>query len=208
MDGDRFARAMAAIDAANADDPHTIEVRGERRPKELAHAELATEWLRRMRPDAGEALALAVRAHHIRRWAIPRRTYPEGRAGYLRWRSALKNLHAAEVGRILTEVGYDEATVARVQDIVRKRGLGSDPDVQVFEDVLCLVFLETQLHDLAAKLAPDQMVEVIRKTLPKMSEEGRRVALSLDLDPQDRAVLERALGDAAGPPPLAPRPVS
>ena len=41
-DDERFARAIAAIDAANADDPNTIVVAGLVRPKELAHAELMT----------------------------------------------------------------------------------------------------------------------------------------------------------------------
>ena len=193
---DRLSRAVAAIDAANADDPHRIVVRGESRPKEQAHAELATEWLQRLRPDADEALQLAVRAHHVRRWAIPRHSYPDGRAGYLRWRKALKDMHVAEVARILGAEGYDETTVNRVQRLVAKQGLasGTDPDVQLLEDILCLVFLETQLHDLAARLTPDHVVEVVRKTLPKMSDEGKAVALSLDLDPDDRAVLERALG--------------
>jgi hypothetical protein len=193
---DRLTRALAAIDAANADDPHRIVVRGEERPKEQPHAELATEWLHRLRPDADEALQLAVRAHHVRRWAIPRHRYPEGRSGYLRWRKALKDMHVAEVARILNAVGYGEATVNRVQRLVAKQGLAThaDPDVQVLEDILCLVFLETQLHDLAARLTPDHVVEVVRKTLPKMSDEAKAVALTLDLDPDDRALLEKAVG--------------
>jgi uncharacterized protein DUF4202 len=193
---DRLSRAIEAIDRANADDPHRIEVGGVLRPKEQAHAELATEWLHRLQPDADEALRLAVRAHHVRRWAIPRHLYPDGRAGYLRWRKALKDLHVAEVARILGGVGYDEATVNRVQRLVAKQGLAShsDPDVQLLEDILCLVFLETQLHDLAARLSPDHVVEVVRKTLPKMSDEAKTAALSLDLAPEDRAVLERAVG--------------
>lgn len=190
---DRLSRALEAIDAANADDPHRLVIRGVERPKELGHAELASEWLRLLRPDAPEPLVLAVRAHHVRRWAIPRSGYPDGRAGYLRWRKALKDLHVAEVGRILDAVGYEAETVARVQDIVAKRGLGTDPDVQALEDVACLVFLETQLHDLAARLAPDHAVEVIRKTLPKMSDAAKAVALRLDLPADDRALLERAL---------------
>lgn len=193
MGRDRFERAVAAIDAANADDPNRIVIGGVEQPKESAHAVLATAWLERLQPDAGEALRLAVRAHHLKRWAIPRAAYPDGRAGYLRWRTALKQLHAVEAGRILREVGYEDATVERVQDIVRKRGLGTDPEVQVLEDVVCLVFLETQLHDLAAKLAPDHIVEVVRKTLPKMSDEAKALALELDLEPADRAVLERAV---------------
>ena len=41
---------FAAIDAANADDPHG---------KELDHAERAVGWVRRLRPDASDALLLA-----------------------------------------------------------------------------------------------------------------------------------------------------
>ena len=33
-----------------------------------------------------ETLLLAARAHHLRRWELPRDSYPVGRAGYLRWR--------------------------------------------------------------------------------------------------------------------------
>ncbi|MEE8474578.1 MAG: DUF4202 family protein, partial [Myxococcota bacterium] len=84
--GSRLAAALAAIDAANRDDPNTLEVRGERRPKELAHAELVSEWVRRLRPEASEALLLAARAHHVRRWEIPRDRFSKDRPGYLRWR--------------------------------------------------------------------------------------------------------------------------
>src|SRR5438105_15164090 len=127
MDEGRFGRAIAAIDAANGDDPHD---------KELRHSKLATKWVRRLRPDAGEALLLAARAHHIRRWAIPRASYPEGRAGYLRWRRDLQRAHADDVARILTAEGYDDATIARVQDIVRKRTLARHPEVPVLQDAL------------------------------------------------------------------------
>jgi hypothetical protein len=193
--GDRFERAVAAVDAANADDPNRIVVRGEERPKEVAHAELASEWVRRLRPDAGEELLLAARAHHVRRWSIPRESYPAGRAGYLKWRRALHDLHSELTGEILERAGYEPAAVERVQSIVRKRGLGRDPDVQALEDALCLVFLETQLHELSARLDDEKMDGVVRKTLAKMSNEGRRLALSLELGADDRAVLERALAD-------------
>jgi hypothetical protein len=79
-----------------------------------------------------------------------------------------------------------------VQDIVRKRGLGKDAEVQVFEDALCLVFVETQLHDLAARVEQEKMVDVVRKTLVKMSPRAIDLALELDLAPDDRSLLERA----------------
>ena len=188
---DRFDRAIAAIDAANADDPTTIVVRGEERPKELAHAELVSGWVVVLRPDASEALRLAARAHHLRRWTVPRTSYPTGRAGYLRWRRDLHEQHAREVGEIVASVGYDDATIARVQDLVRKRGLGRDQEVQTLEDALCLVFLETQFDDLAARMDPEKLDGVVDKTLKKMSPDAIARVADLDLTPEARARLER-----------------
>ena len=190
---ERFARAIAAIDAANADDPHTLVVRGAVRPKEQAHAELMTEWVRALDPEADDAQLLAARAHHLRRWTLPRASHPEGRAGYLRWRTALRHQHAADVAAILAEVGYGPAEIERVQAIVEKRGLGTDPAVQVHEDALCLVFLETQLAATAGQLGDEKAVAVVRKTAAKMSPAGLAAAAALPLEPSARAVLEAAL---------------
>jgi uncharacterized protein DUF4202 len=192
-DGDRLTRAIAAIDAANSDDPETIEVRDEIRPKEQAHAEMMTEWVRRLDPDAVDAQLLAARAHHLRRWSIPRDSYPEGRAGYLRWRTALKKQHAEEVGEILGREGYEGDVIELVQHIVRKDALKSDAMVQTHEDALCLVFLETQLLDLARDQGDDKTVEIIRKTLVKMSEQGIAAALALDLSADAVSLIGRAM---------------
>jgi hypothetical protein len=189
----RFEQAIEAIDAANADDPHTIEVRGEVRPKELAHAALMTEWLARLDPNADEAQRLAARAHHLRRWTLPRASYPDGRAAYLRWRTALKKQHAEEVAAILADVGYDDATIARVQRIIRKEGLGTDPAVQTHEDALCLVFLETQLASTVDDLGDERMLDVIRKTAAKMSDRALGLVGDLPMRARDRALISRAL---------------
>src|SRR5262249_40521038 len=78
---DRVQAAWAAIDAANGEDPTIVSVRGRTGPKEILHAELVTEWVTRLDPDAPDALLLAARGHHLRRWTVPRATYPSGRAG-------------------------------------------------------------------------------------------------------------------------------
>ncbi len=193
MDDERLQSALAAIDVVNATDDRPLLVRGVTKPKALGEGELASAWLAVLRPDAPAALQLAVRGHHLRRWAIPRSALPEGRRGYLRWRQQLKAVHAETAAEILGPLGWDDATVTRVQQLVRKEGLGHDPDTQTLEDVICLVFLETQLLDLAAKLDEEHMVSVLQKTLPKMSEDGRRVALSLELPPAGAALVARAL---------------
>lgn len=193
---DRLARVIAAIDAANSADPHTIEVRGEVRPKELAHAEMMSRWVERLDPDCTEEQRIAARAHHLRRWSVPRSSYPEGRSGYLRWRTALQRQHADEVGEIMRSCGYDDGAVERVQAIVRKQKLGRDPAVQVHEDALCLVFLETQLDDVARQLGDTASVEVLRKTVRKMSPTAVAAARDLPLSSSAADLLDKAL--AAG----------
>jgi hypothetical protein len=196
----RLEQALAAIDAANADDPNTIDVGGVTRPKELAHAELMTAWIERLVDHPTDAQRLAARAHHLRRWVSPRDGYPEGRAGYLRWRTDQARRQADEVAAILGRCGYDEATVDRVQAIITKRGLKGDPEVQAHEDALCLVFVQTQLLDLAAQLGPDKAADVLAKTAKKMSPRGRAEALELDLPRDARAALEQALASVGTTP--------
>jgi len=189
----KLAQALTAIDAANAADPNVITYGGEEQPKELCHSRLATEWLDRLAPEATEAQKLAARAHHLRRWEIPRDSYPKDRAGYLRWRTELGRFHAEETAKLLADAGYDAETIERVKAIIRKRNLKGDPEVQTHEDVLCLVFLSTQLDMLAADLETDKLIEVLAKSLNKMSEEGRQQALSLSLNNAQRGILARAL---------------
>lgn len=189
---DRFAAAIAAIDHANADDPFTLVVDGVERPKEQAHAELMTEMVLRLDPDADELALLAARAHHLRRWAVPRSSEPDGRAGYLRWRAARKKQHAADVGAILVACGYEAGEVDRVGQIIRKEGLGTDPVVQVHEDALCLVFLRTQLADLAEQLGHDHIVAVIAKTMTKMSPDAIDRVATLGLPADHLALITQA----------------
>ena len=89
-DRERLAAASNAIDDANAADPNAITIAGETGPKELLHGRRAAEWVSRLDPEADDVQLLAARAHHFRRWTHPRDEFPDGRAGYLRWRAAAK----------------------------------------------------------------------------------------------------------------------
>lgn len=193
----RFERAIAAIDAANAEDPHRIELGGELRPKERAHAELVTGWVERLSARPGEALLLAARAHHLRRWTLPRSEFPQGRAGYHRWRGELQRRHAEETSAILRESGYDDATVSRVSALICKRGLGEDPEVQVLEDALCLVFVGTQLREFASRHPDEKVVDVLVKSLRKMSPAGRVALGEIAVGGVEKGLIAQAL-DALG----------
>lgn len=195
---------LAEIDAANALDPDTVVVRGRHGPKELLHSELMSEWVQRLDPTADDAQKVAARAHHLRRWEHPRSAHPAGRVGYLRWRTAAARAHAAAVGGILAHHGASEDFVARVQAIVRKDGLGSDPAVQVHEDALCLVFLETQLDQLMDDLGEAKSREVLRRTTAKMSRVGLEEAAALELSSGGAAALAVAVRDDGVDPAASP----
>jgi hypothetical protein len=185
--------AVAVIDAANAADPNIVEWNGERWPRAQLQGVLATGWLDALDPDASDAVYLAARAHHVRRWTIARGSYPDGRAGYLRWRRDLKDVHADVVAELLPGTGVAPDTIARVQSLVRKVGLGRDPDTQLVEDVICLTFLETQFEELAARLDHDRLVTAVRKTIDKMSTPAVALVAQTHLSPAARAALDDAL---------------
>ena len=188
----RLSEALRRFDEANAEDPNTEMVDGQPLPKELVYGQRMSARLAVFAPDAPEIVRLAARAQHIRRWEVPRDGYPEGRAGYLKWRTDLGKRHADIAGEIMKDVGYDAGTIERVQTLLRKRGLKTDPDVQLMEDVICLVFLEHYFHDFAQKHDEEKLVPIVQKTWKKMTDKAHEAALALDYAPEDLAVIQKA----------------
>ena len=191
----RFAEACRLFDAANAEDP-TLEPddHGRPVPKELLYAERMSACLTRVAPDAPEAVQLAARSQHIRRWHIPRSDYPLTRPAYHQWRNALKKYHAELAGQLMQQAGYEPDMVARVQQLLQKQRLQSDPEVQLLEDVICLVFLEYYFLPFADKHPEEKVVEIVQKTWPKMTERGHALALQLPFSPEALALVTKALG--------------
>lgn len=173
---ERYAKAIALFDAANAQDPN----REEGQPKELLYAQRMTEMLGRFAPAAGEVAQLAVRAQHIRRWTVPRSNYPLGKPGYFAWRTGLYRFHADTAGELMRQAGYDEAMVAQVMAAVGKQELKSNPDTQLLEDVTSLVFIEHYMLGFAgqhAEYSEQKWLDIIRKTWKKMSADAHAFAL-------------------------------
>lgn len=189
---ERFQRAIERIDDENRQDPNVEEADGELVPKELLYGQRMTSRLESFQPDASEALRLAVRCQHIRRWQIPRSTYPMDRMGYRRWRSELSAFHGGEAARILSEVGYDQDTIERVRSLVMKRRLKKDDEAQTLEDVACLVFLEHYLEEFAKAHDEEKLISILQKTWLKMSEHGRDAALQLPLSAEIRKLIVSA----------------
>ena len=173
--------------------PIAISHDGVEEPKELVYGRQMSGWLIRLDPGAPEALRLAVRAQHIRRWEIPRTDYPEGRIGYLKWRKDLQDFHAKATADILAQCGYEAEEIERVGALLHKERLKSDKDSQALEDVACLVFLDHYFAEFAAKHPEDKLIQIVRQTWRKMSPHGHELALGIDLPADLKRIVEKAL---------------
>lgn len=193
LSSSRFADAIIAIDTANAADPTSVVVRGSTHPLALVHGQLAAEWVVKLHPEADETWLLAARAHHLRRWEVPRSDYEVGKVGYLKWKRDQRVRHAQDVGDLLAEVEYGPAEIERVQALVRRDRLATDSGSQAVEDAACLVFIETQLAEIATKLEHDHLIDVIRKTAKKMSPEALAAVSQIPLGEVEHSLLAAAL---------------
>lgn len=198
-DSTRLQQAFAKFDAANAADPNLEVFDGVTYPKEVLYAQRMTAMLERFAPNASEAVRLAARSQHICRWQIARDTYPMDKEGYKRWRIELYKFHGEIAGRLMHEVGYDEEMIGKVQALLRKEKLKANPETQLLEDVIGLVFLQYHLADFVEKYShyeEEKLLGILRKTWKKMSEQGHEAALKLELAPALLALVSKALAGA------------
>ncbi|MFO1123651.1 MAG: DUF4202 domain-containing protein [Hyphomicrobiales bacterium] len=186
---DRLVRVLAAIDLANAADPDRSP---DGEAQALLYGRRMSATLAQFAPGASEALQIAARGQHIERWTIPRSSYPEGRVAYLTWRRDLQKHHAARCGEIMKAEGYGDADIARVGALLRKERLKQDAEVQILEDVICLVFLAHEADAFIAKHDDAKVRDILAKTSRKMSPDGIAAASRLRLSPR----LGRLLGEA------------
>lgn len=195
-DNTRYQKVAEAIDAANADDPRKTIVGGEERPYEVVYSERMSHRLGEIYPDASELLRIAARAQHIRRWDIPRNRYPEGRNGYNDWRKACREHHGEVITRIMSDHGYGDEDIAHVVKLIKKEQLKKDRESQALENVVDVVFVEHYFDEFLGKYSQyddDKIIDIVGKTLRKMSPKGHQAALSLDLPERTRDLVMKAV---------------
>jgi hypothetical protein len=181
MNKNFYQLAIAAFDKANSEDPNQEVSDGKEYPKELLYALRMTGMQERYIPEASEAVKLAVRAQHIQRWKSPRSNFPMDRQGYLQWRTGLYKFHAETAGNLMQEVGYENDMVERVRTIISKKALKVNPETQLMEDVVDLVFIEHYMTGFATshpEYDEAKWIEIIKKTWQKMSPRAHDFALA------------------------------
>jgi len=189
----KLSIAFKKFDNYNLQDPVVYSFNNENFPQEYFLALKLYDWVLKLDRNASEELLLASRSQHIGRWQIPRSQYPEGRNGYLDWRRDLAKFHAEKSSEILKEVGYDLKTISRVNELILKKKIKVDPEVQLLENALCLVFLEFQYEDFYPRYEPDKIVNILRKSLLKMDKAGHEHALTLKYSEEGANHIRKAL---------------
>ena len=187
-------KALAAIDAAHSEDPKTITANGQEIPYELHYAQKMTAYLTQRCPQASETLQLAIRAQHLRRWEVPRSSYPMTKPGYHSWRTFLKKRQADIASQICLDCGYSSEDAGRVAALVRKEDLKKDEETMVLEDVACLVFLDDQFEEFEKEHDDEKILGILRKTWGKMSPKGQEMAKAMKMEGRPAELLKEALG--------------
>jgi hypothetical protein len=145
--------------------------------------------------EPSEPMRIAARGQHIGRWRLARKSYPEGRAGYLAWRRQQRVNQAEKLGQIMAAEGYGADDIARVGTLIRKENMRADAEVQIFEDIICVMFFEHYLGDFVSRVEQEKLADILVKTWRRMSPLGRRYALMLELPEVVTRLMQRELGD-------------
>lgn len=141
-----FEVARDLIDQAHKRDPLYVSPSpsgGASKQHELAYAHAMEAWVRKLLPglkgsqafielqqqvqtdDQGleQLLILAARCQHLERFLTPRSSFPDGKAGYLKWRRQLYTTQADRAVQLLTQAGLDEKQADYVHKWVSKTDL-------------------------------------------------------------------------------------
>ena len=193
MHDEKYLAALKLIDEAHSVDPKKVEVNGMEIPYELHYSEKMSKYLEKYNPNASDILRLAIRAQHLRRWEIPRDSYPMNKVGYYAWRTYLKKRQAEMASQICLDCGYSEDDASRVAHLIRKEDLKKDEETQTLEDVACLVFLDDQFEEFEKQHDEDKIVKILQKTWGKMSEKGHHLALEIPMSERCKDLVGKAL---------------
>ncbi|MET4082177.1 hypothetical protein ABIB40_002133 [Pedobacter sp. UYP30] len=180
------------FDSYNKQDLNQFIWNGKTYPQEYFMAIKLYEWVLKLDENASEALLLASRCQHLGRWEIRRDSYPMDRVGYLSWRKKLSESHATKASIILKEAKYSQSVIEEVEQIILKKGIKQNTDVQTIENALCLVFLEFQ-YESFYPTHQETIVNILKKSLMKMDEKGHKCAMSLPFSSEGSSYIEQAI---------------
>lgn len=188
-----FEKVIQLIDQAHAEDPSIELVNGESISKELLYSTRMSDCLLEFFPSASELQQIGAKCQHLKRWEVPRDTYPMGKKGYYQWRTYLYDYQAEKAAEIMNECGYSKEAVEEVKAMVAKKQVKTNSSSQLLEDVACLIFIQFYLKDFAVDYEEEKLIKIIQRTWNKMSEQAQQFALKLSLKDDVGQIIGKAL---------------
>jgi hypothetical protein len=116
-------------------------------PEDPAHARNTLEWLLKLKPDADQALKIAVLGHDIERAIEERKVRPQNYPSY----DDFKRAHALNSAQILREImkecNINEELAEEVFSLVRYHETGGDSRTDILRDADSISFFQVNLPD-------------------------------------------------------------
>ena len=188
----KIQAAFNAFDDYNSADPETELVDGKNTPRALVYGQRMSARLNQFDSNASEAVQLSARCQHVGRWEIARNTYAMDKKGYFQWRHAEKVHQCNIADKILRECEFDEVIIEKVKFLLMKKELQSNSDTKLLEDVICLVFIEFYLEEFAAKHDDEKVIDILQKTIKKMTPKAIDEISSLSLSDKIKLLIQKA----------------
>lgn len=114
-------------------------------PEDPLHAENTVQWVKKLKPNADEALIIAALGHDIERAIEDRKVKRSQFSDY----DEFKEAHALNSARIIREImlshGVERQLIDEVYRLVRFHEKGGDPRTDVLKDADALSFFEVNM---------------------------------------------------------------
>ncbi len=190
---EQYKIASGKIDNAHSGDISSVTENGIELPCELLYSMRMVQVLELFNPGSTYVLKLAVQCQHLQRWGIPRADFPFDRRGYHEWRRVVMDYQLNITSLILTETGINEADILLVSDTLKNQGNKSHIEAQIIMDIACLVFLKWYMEPFASKHQNEKVMDIMKKTIRKMSQEAVTIIPKLDLPESAQLILNMAI---------------
>lgn len=184
--------ATAEIDKVHAEDASHETDDGIVYPAELLYSKRMLSVLDLVSPSGDYAMKLAAQCQHLQRWGVPRSDYPYDRRGYHQWRRVVMKHQLELTKSLLSRIEMDEADIHWILNTLREQENKRNPDGQIIMDTECLVFMKWYMTSFATKHESEKVVDILKKTILKMSSKGVSLISNLDLPLQAKQMLEQA----------------
>ena len=167
-----YLKATTAIKEVHGADSVQHMENGMAFPSEILYGQRMLALLEEVYPESSFAFKLAVQCQHLKRWGIPRTDYPFDRRGYHEWRRVVMEYQLAETRTVLSAVPVEEEDLLWILDALKNQGNKANGNAQIITDTACLVFMKWYMVPFAAKHESEKVVDILKKTMRKMSEKG------------------------------------